>query len=321
LGTELGPDPELSAVVGMLCDEGRLVRDRPVGGRSSNAFRYRLWEEVFPEVSLAAWDETAATTALVGLYLEAYGPVSRADVVWWTGLPAKRVDAALDGLGDQVRTVAVAGLGDRLLMTSGDLAPATSVEDGVAINLLPMLDPYTMGYPDRTRFLDPRMNDVVIDRGGNVTSVVLVDGESWASGTSPAGPTQPARCNLRGVSPANASVTVPQGPPSARVASSTRETTEPAPRHARQLSAKVADSTIPVNSPMASSVALGGCSPPAPRCGRPRPRRAGFHCAPSRECRITPPRCSRGTIEVYSCTGTDLPNQNAAVSAARSRMG
>jgi hypothetical protein len=39
-----------------------------------------------------------------------------------------------------------------------------------------MLDPYPMGYRDRSRMLDAGLNEVVVDRGGNVTSVVLVDG-------------------------------------------------------------------------------------------------------------------------------------------------
>lgn len=62
-------------------------------------------------------------------------------------------------------------------MTPRALDEMTAIEtDGAAVNLLPMLDPYTMGYKDRSRLLDPVFNETVVDRGGNVTSVVLVDG-------------------------------------------------------------------------------------------------------------------------------------------------
>lgn len=173
----LGDDPELAGVVGLLCDEGRIVRDRPISARSTT-FRYRLWADAFPDVALDAWDETSATRELVRRYVDGYGPVSRPDVIWWTGLPAHRIDQALDALRDEVATTSVAGIGERFLMTRTGAARAAAGPEPRpgTVNLLPMLDPYTMGYKDRRRFLEPRLNDFVIDRGGNVTSVVLVDG-------------------------------------------------------------------------------------------------------------------------------------------------
>lgn len=173
----LEADADLAGVVAMLCDEGRLVRDRPVGGRNSNTFRYRLWADALPDVSLDDWDEAAATRELVRLYLDSYGPVSRTDVIWWTGLPARRIDDAIQSLGDQILTISVTGLGDALLTTPAALDKAKAIDVGtVAVNLVPILDPYSMGYKDRRRLLEPGLNDMIIDRGGNVTSVVLVDG-------------------------------------------------------------------------------------------------------------------------------------------------
>jgi Winged helix DNA-binding domain len=170
-------DADVAAVVAMLCDEGRIVRDRPVGGRTSNAFRYRHWADAYPDVFLAEWDETDATRELLWRYVNAYGPVSRADAIWWTGLPARRVDDALHSLQDELVTVAVGDLGDRLLMTTATIDKAVAIEPGpIAVNLVPMLDPYTMGYRDRSRLFDSGLNELLIDRGGNVTSVVLIDG-------------------------------------------------------------------------------------------------------------------------------------------------
>lgn len=173
----IGGDDDLSGVVAMLCDEGQLVRDRPVGSRSSTTFRYRLWTDALPNVRLDEYDEMDARRELLRRYLDSYGPVRRADLVWWTGLPARQIDDALRGLDEEVVSVSVAGLGDDLLITAEGAHDAAAVESGpVAINLVPMLDPYTMGYKDRRRLLDPELNEAVVDRGGNVTSVVLVDG-------------------------------------------------------------------------------------------------------------------------------------------------
>jgi hypothetical protein len=62
-------------------------------------------------------------------------------------------------------------------MTAASVERAATIDPEPAIvNLVPMLDPYTMGYKDRRRLLDPVLNETVIDRGGNMTSVILVDG-------------------------------------------------------------------------------------------------------------------------------------------------
>lgn len=173
----IGADADLSGIVAMLCDEGRIVRDRPVGSRHSSTFRYRLWTDAFPGVRLDEWDEDTATQELVRLYLDSYGPASRADLIWWTGLPARRIDEAIDRLGAVLTTVSVTGLGNRLLMTQTALHDTKTTDPTTsAVQLLPKLDPYTMGYKDRSRMLDPRHNEMVIDRGGNVTSVVLAEG-------------------------------------------------------------------------------------------------------------------------------------------------
>lgn len=104
------------------------------------------------------WRTTRPTRIALRRYLDSYGPVRCVDLVWWTGLPARQID-------------------DALLITAEGAHDAAAVESGpVAINLVPMLDPYTMGYKDRRRLLDPQLNEAVVDRGGNVTSVVLVDG-------------------------------------------------------------------------------------------------------------------------------------------------
>jgi hypothetical protein len=43
--------------------------------------------------------------------------------------------------------------------------------------LLPILDPYIMGYKDRERYLDMDYYDYVFDRSGNGASTIMVDGK------------------------------------------------------------------------------------------------------------------------------------------------
>lgn len=181
---------DLAAVVALLCDEARIVRDRPAGGRTSTSYRYRRWEHAFPDLDLAAYDGETATDELIRRYVESYGPVSVADVVWWTGLPVQRVRAALGRMADELQTINGPAAGQQWLKTY-DTKDGQPVPGGRTplVRLLPQLDPYTMGYRERARLIDAEHEALVYDRGGNATSVVLQDGRVtgvWDLTESPA---------------------------------------------------------------------------------------------------------------------------------------
>lgn len=173
----LGADDRLPAVVSMLCDEALILRDRPTGTRRSSAFRYRRWDDVYPDLDPAAVPEATAIELLAHRYVAAYGPVSLRDVAWWSGLPLGRVRPAVEGLVEAQVVVRLPGATDDLLMSADDLSRADAAPAGAgSVVLLPVLDPYLMGYRDRDRFLDPSIRALVYDPGGNATSTVLVDG-------------------------------------------------------------------------------------------------------------------------------------------------
>lgn len=170
------PHADLSSVVALLCDEARVVRDRPAGGRTSTSYRYRRWSQAFPDLDLAARDRETATNELIRRYAFSYGPVSVADVVWWTGLPVKQARAALGHLAGELQAVDGPPSGHQWLRI-GDADHEQSISRrSPRVRLLPQLDPYTMGYRDRTRLVDPAHEALVYDRGGNATSVVVQDG-------------------------------------------------------------------------------------------------------------------------------------------------
>lgn len=174
----LRSESSLGAVIGILADEGRVVRDRPIGTWRSVTFRYRHWDETLPDVDLAAYAEDEAVRLLLLRYVAAYGPVTVADIAWWSGLGTRLVHRVLGNLGGRLTDVTLAGSAERYLMTVDDLARVDGepLDGGRSVALLPALDPLSMGYRDRDRHLDPRHRDLVFDRGGNATSTVLVDG-------------------------------------------------------------------------------------------------------------------------------------------------
>jgi hypothetical protein len=53
---------------------------------------------------------------------------------------------------------------------------ATGLPKKKNVNLLPVLDPYIMGYEERERYLDPEYYDNVFDFNGNAAPTILIDG-------------------------------------------------------------------------------------------------------------------------------------------------
>ncbi len=175
----LGVDHSLSGVVNLLCDQGRLHRDRPVGTWKSRTFTYRRFGDVFPDIDIAGADEEEARRRLVDCYVAAYGPVDEADVAWWSGIGLRDVRDALWPLGGDLVEVEVEGRPAAHVVHRRDLpALAGEVPPHLPppLSLLPELDPYLMGLRDRKARMAPGTTDYLIDRAGNVTPTIVVDG-------------------------------------------------------------------------------------------------------------------------------------------------
>jgi hypothetical protein len=88
------------------------------------------------------------------------------------------VGQILESLRDELLEIEVADLGNGLILFGEDELPLLSAKTpkGVTVKLLPTLDSYLMGYKERHRYLDHKHYEMVFDRSGNATSVILVDG-------------------------------------------------------------------------------------------------------------------------------------------------
>ncbi len=167
-----------SRLIPALCSRGLLVRTRPQGTWRGSLYEYAALERWLPAIDVASVSPSEARARLVRRYLQAFAPVTPADVQWWTGLRAPEVAQALRALGRDVVEVTVEGLGAGYLMLAANLQELRRFRplQGAYAFLLPGLDPYIMGYHDRRRFLDPAHQDKVFDRAGNALPTL------WAGG-------------------------------------------------------------------------------------------------------------------------------------------
>jgi len=167
-----------SQLVPWMCILGLLVRTRPRGSWRSNLYEYAPLAAWLPDVDLEALTFQEAQLQLLGWYLAAFGPATVEDMAWWSGLSKGQTTKALHALGDKTEWVTIRGLGDSYVILKDDLRllQETKPAKEPVINLLPSLDPYIMGYRDRTRFLEPERRQQVFDRAGNAIATVWVDG-------------------------------------------------------------------------------------------------------------------------------------------------
>jgi hypothetical protein len=118
-------------------------------------------------------DPRDAAALLVRRYLAGYGPASKADLLRFTGLRAKDVDAGLEVLERQL--VQLEADDGRTLL---DLrrAPRPEADAPAPIRFLPEWDHLILGFDDRTRVLPPEYREAVISANGDVYRTFLVDG-------------------------------------------------------------------------------------------------------------------------------------------------
>ena len=117
-----------------------------------------------------SWGDAAAAR-LVGSYLAAFGPASRADIAQWTGMARSVVDQGLSGLETRrFRDELDRELYDvpRAPLPSGD-APAPA-------RFLPRWDSILLAHDVRTRVFADEHRKTIIARNGDVAETFLVDG-------------------------------------------------------------------------------------------------------------------------------------------------
>jgi len=172
-----GAKTSLSGVVNLMCDQARLLRDRPVGTWKSRTFTYRRFREVFPHVG--SMDEDHAVRLLTDRYLRAHGPVTMDDLVWWSGLAHRKLQPAFKDLGDAIVKVEIDGATGEYFVHADEvshLSRAAPAEMPTVVSLLPELDPYPMSRKSRDMIVGPEQKPYTTDRSGNVTSLIVVDG-------------------------------------------------------------------------------------------------------------------------------------------------
>ncbi len=168
-----------SKVLELLAAEGRIARGRPAGNDfTSGAW---TWEPMGNWVEPAVFerlDPVESLRSLIERYLGVCGPATLTDMAWWTGIAKGPIKASLTALG--AIEVDLEGATEPGYVLSGDDLDAPSMDATVA--LLPGLDSTTMGWKQRSWYVDDSAALGLFDRNGNAGPTIWLDGEvvgSW----------------------------------------------------------------------------------------------------------------------------------------------
>ncbi len=157
-------------VLTMLGAEGRITRGPNDGHwRVSRPTWTLMTDWLGAEVERLGMAEGYAE--LVRRWLATFGPGTVEDLQWWLGSTKAAVRAALSAVEAQQVTVDGPRRG---WVLPDDLEPAAEVEPWAA--LLPTLDPTTMGWRERTFYLDPAHVPFLFDTNGNGGNTAWWDG-------------------------------------------------------------------------------------------------------------------------------------------------
>lgn len=132
-----------------------------------------------PRRWLGTWrheDPSAALAKLLEQYLAAYGPASLREITRWWGVANQRdLAPTIDGLGDRLTTVEVAG--ERGYIRMDDLASIEAAEPRTdSVQLLGAFDPLIVGAGQRGQLIPKGHLKRVSRTSGWISPVLLIDG-------------------------------------------------------------------------------------------------------------------------------------------------
>ena len=163
--------------------DGAIVRGRPGGSWNTSEYPWSLADDWVPG-GIAGEDKQIAVTELARGYVARFGPVTTADLQWWTGWTlgtSRGALAAIDAVEVELQPDDRPGVGWVLPGDADD-----DQEDATPwIAFLPALDPTTMGWKQREWYLGDLavFGGPVFDRNGNAGPTIWVDGRvvgGWA---------------------------------------------------------------------------------------------------------------------------------------------
>jgi len=152
-----------------LCVEGTLVLG-PMD--ESGVHLFVLAEDWIRESRRVDRDD--AVVELVSRYLRSHGPASRRDLNWWSGLPLREIDAAIEECAAHLTSFQVDG--QRFWVDNAVLERAESTAVARSVLALPGFDELILGYASRYMTVPERFDGILVPGNHGVFRSSIISG-------------------------------------------------------------------------------------------------------------------------------------------------
>lgn len=166
-GLTLPYDKLLPHLLKDLCYLGGCVRGPQTGGRATY---YLPWHDRLPEDSV--W---LAQRHLLARFISRYGPVTVADLVYWSGFRVPTVRQIVQELRSTLVTVKLSGQKDEAYLLAEQLEQlmVTPIPEVQETRFLPAFDVLLLAYRDKQRFLDKQFTSRIFLSAARVSPILL----------------------------------------------------------------------------------------------------------------------------------------------------
>ncbi len=139
---------------------------------------YSRFIDWFPDINLNQVSRDKAMIQLVKAYVQSYGPVTKKDIHWWSGLKPSEVEHIIEMLKSQLAECEVSGLDSKFIMLQSDALRLKQFKPSKrhSISFLPYEDSFLKGYNDRERLVSKEQYHKVYHHG-EASPSILIDGQ------------------------------------------------------------------------------------------------------------------------------------------------
>lgn len=121
-GKQVYKATNVSTVLRVLTRMGIVISEKAPGTLSvTKGNRYALLKEKYPGLSLDSIGKEKAKIMLVKRYIEAFGPVTEEDIIWWTGFNTTEIKKMFQKIKKELFHVRIRGFKRKYLMLKREL--------------------------------------------------------------------------------------------------------------------------------------------------------------------------------------------------------
>jgi hypothetical protein len=159
-------------------------------GVDGNHPRFARRDQWLPRLKWEPPSAAAAGCELLKRYLGAYGPATRQDFAYWSGLKGLQLKQIMADSAAELAQVEVEGWPGIQLLLKRDLAALRRQEPVLpAVRMLPKFDALLLAWRDKRKLVDPAGHRGIYRKAAQVEAAVLIDGRISAAWRAQSGKT------------------------------------------------------------------------------------------------------------------------------------